>query len=59
MTDRALDPRTVPASPLDRLAARSNWTGLRVLAWFIMAFLGISSKSRWRKARFSRKASSR
>jgi adhesin transport system membrane fusion protein len=31
---------TLPAaSPLDRIAARSNWSGVRILAWIVMAFL--------------------
>ncbi len=42
MTDRALDPRTARLSPLDRLAARSNWSGLRVLAWFVMSFIALA-----------------
>jgi adhesin transport system membrane fusion protein len=28
-------------SPLDRIAARSNWSGTRILAWFVMAFIAI------------------
>jgi adhesin transport system membrane fusion protein len=31
---------TLPAaSPLDRIAARSSWSGIRILAWIVMAFL--------------------
>src|SRR5258708_6710741 len=28
-------------SPPDRIAARSNWSGTRILAWFVMAFIAI------------------
>jgi adhesin transport system membrane fusion protein len=28
-------------SPLDRIAARSNWSGTRILAWFVMGFIAI------------------
>src|SRR5258706_1902195 len=37
MADTTLAP---PLSPLDRIAARSAWSGVRILAWFVMAFLG-------------------
>jgi adhesin transport system membrane fusion protein len=33
---------TQSLSPLDRLAARSAWSGTRIMAWFVMAFLGIA-----------------
>ena len=37
MADNALD----GLSPLDRLAARSSWSGTRIIAWFVMAFIAI------------------
>src|SRR5258706_11119671 len=40
MTDTTL--ARPPLSPLDRLAARSAWTGTRILAWFVMAFLAFA-----------------
>jgi adhesin transport system membrane fusion protein len=37
MADSTLD----RLSPLDRIAARSSWSGIRILAWFVMAFIAI------------------
>jgi adhesin transport system membrane fusion protein len=33
------DTTLAPVSPLDRIAARSNWSGVRILSWLIMGFL--------------------
>jgi membrane fusion protein, adhesin transport system len=33
------DTTLAPVSPLDRIAARSNWSGVRILSWIIMGFL--------------------
>ncbi|HUA57057.1 MAG TPA: HlyD family type I secretion periplasmic adaptor subunit [Candidatus Sulfotelmatobacter sp.] len=38
MADRTLE----TLSPLDRIAARSAWSGVRILSWIVMAFLGIA-----------------
>ncbi|MEJ0071364.1 MAG: hypothetical protein WDO24_24410 [Pseudomonadota bacterium] len=35
MTDTTMQ----PISPLDRIAARSNWNGVRAFSWIVMAFL--------------------
>src|SRR5215470_16649572 len=33
---------TQTLSPLDRIAARSAWSGTRILSWFVMVFLAIA-----------------
>jgi len=38
MADRTLE----TLSPLDRIAARSAWSGVRIFSWIVMAFLGIA-----------------
>jgi membrane fusion protein, adhesin transport system len=39
MADTTLPPALQPANPLDLIAARSNWNGLRVFSWIVMTFL--------------------
>jgi adhesin transport system membrane fusion protein len=39
MADTTLQPARLPTNPLDRIAARSNWSGVRIISWIVMAFL--------------------